>query len=374
MPVELPSLGGRWGAYASQLRSRISRISSSEELIFFSQSPEAGVETHLPQRDLIGHCQGLDLQLLADDLPRHLYDALPSFRSPCIIRSEYVVDYKGRKIDLVSQCSAATILTILNLLKGNWPRTVCDVGGGTGTYARSWLTNSAHRPELVAIIDIPETLIYSETLLRAELGDGEVQYISSPTSILSKSGIILCPIANIRALENVSFDLVMNTASMQEMTDEWVEWYMAWLDRQPCRCFYSANFFANALTNMREGHNSWSPRPSPRWQLIYSGLHLGQRNSATMLFRKDGDETALQNGRYAKGAEAWLGYLEIARRNRNESSLRRALDFARSEMPFVPKEAWQVAKTLSEITSSAHDKEVFERLDRMRKTGNEAAH
>jgi hypothetical protein len=223
------------------------------------------------------------------------------------------------------------------------------------------------------IVDIPETLVYSETLLRTELGDGKVQYISTPASVPNRSGVVLCPVANIRALENTSFDLVTNTWSMQEMTDAWVDWYMEWLDRQPCRFFYSENYFANALTNMREGHNSWSPRPSSRWQLIRSRFYLGTRNAAVMLFRKNGGGTDRPFGGNLKGAEAWLAYLDLARCQKDEPSLRQALDFAQS-LPFIPKETWEVAKMLSKLTDSARDKELFHNLDQMRKRGNEASH
>jgi hypothetical protein len=267
------------------------------------------------------------------------------------------------------------VLTLLKLLQDNRPRTICDIGGGTGSTARCWLTNSAHRPDLVVIVDIPETLVYSEALLRSELGDSQVQYLASPTCTPMRSGVILCPIANIRRLENISFDLVTNTTSMQEMTDEWVDWYMDWIDRQPCCFFWSANHFANGISNMREGHNSWSPRPSPRWQLVYSKIHLGPRNSARMLFQKEANAVPVEQATVAsKGLDAWLAHLELARCRRDEQSLRRALEFASSNLPFMPKETWQLSKMLLQITRSQRDKELFESLDQIRKAGNEAAH
>ena len=374
MSADLPSLGDRWGAYASELRSRIQRLSSLEELIHLGQSPEAGVETHFPPQELIGHCHSCDLELLAD-LPSDLYAAFSSFRSPRIIRPDFVVEYRGRTIDFITLLAARTVLTLLKLLQDKRPRTICDIGGGTGSTARCWLTNSAHRPDLVVIVDIPETLVYSEALLRSELGESQVQYLAGPTCTPVRSGVILCPIANIRRLENISFDLVTNTTSMQEMTDEWVDWYMDWIDRQPCCFFWSANHFANGISNMREGHNSWSPRPSPRWQLVYSKLHLGPRNSAHMLFQKDANAVPVEQATVAsKGLDAWLAHLELARCRRDEQSLRRALEFASSNLPFMPKETWQLSKMLLQITRSQRDKELFESLDQIRKAGNEAAH
>jgi putative sugar O-methyltransferase len=369
---DLPPLGDRWGAYAARLRATVRRLSSIEELILFGQSQKAGVETQMPPHQLSAYCQSADLQMAAH-MPRHLYESFQSFRSPRVVSPEHSVQYRGRTMDFVTLSAAQTVVVVLNLLKDEIPRSICDIGGGTGKFALSWLVNGAHKADLVAIIDIPETLIYSEALLRSELGDAFVQYISSPADVPNRSGIVLCPIANARALEDVSFDLVTNTHSMQEMTDAWVDWYMAWLDRQPCRFFWSSNFFANPISNMAEGHNSWSPRPSPSWQMIYSVVAVGTRNSANMLFRKDDDHRAPEVSA-SKGIEGWLAHLDAARCLRSEPSLRRALEFSRSELPFVPKEAWQVAKMLSAITDSAQDRDVFCVLDSMRRTGVEAAH
>jgi hypothetical protein len=76
----------------------------------------------------------------------------------------------------------------------------------------------------------------------------------------------------------------------------------------------------------------------------------------------------------SKGVDAWLAYLELARCHQDELWLRRAVEFASSNLPFMPKEAWQLSKMLLQITRSQRDKELFENLDRIRKAGNEAAH
>src|SRR5262249_34818198 len=202
------------------------------------QSAEAGVETHYRPEELLGHCHSIDLGLLADLSRADLYAASASFHAPRVIRPDAVVAYRGRRIDYVTLCAADNILRILDLLGDDRPRTVCDIGGGTGTGARAWLTNSAHRPDLVAIVDIPETLVYAEAMLRSELGDERVQYVADRTLIPNSSGVVLCPVGNVAALARLSFDLVTNTYSMQEMTDAWIDWYMDWLDRQTCRYFY----------------------------------------------------------------------------------------------------------------------------------------
>jgi hypothetical protein len=49
------------------------------------------------------------------------------------------------------------------------------------------------------------------------------------------------------------------------------------------------------------------------------------------------------------------------------------LEFA-AAMPFMPKEAWQVAKTLAGVTKSEADQKIFEKLNHMRISGFKAAH
>jgi hypothetical protein len=365
----LPSLGRRWGAYAARLRSRIKAVKTPEELILLGQSGDAGVEKHFDRTELMAICEASDLQMHGA-LPPHLYDAMPSFRSPKHVPSSSSISYRGRTLDFVTAGAANAILQILSII-GEPPRTVCDIGGGTGKYAMAWLTNSAHQPDLVVIIDLPETLVYSEALLRTELGGGRVQYITSEETIPSRTGVVLCPVAYTRALQPLSFDLVTNKGSMQEMTDEWIDWYMAFLDRQECRFFWSSNYFASALSNMHEGHNAWSARPSPLWQMIHSEISLSTRSNLVALFRKE-DGHCEPSDRGRRGADGWLGKLEHARCRRDEASLRGAIDFARSDLPFVPKEAWQAAKMLAELTHAPDDKRLFGDLDAMRRSGIEA--
>jgi hypothetical protein len=320
VPQGLPSLGERWGSYAQKLRDRIDIIRSAEELVSIGQSPASGIETSLPPQELTGYCDSFYLRMLETTMPDHLIGAFQSFHSPPM--TTYKTTYQDRNIDFVTLVAGVELLTIFHWLDGNYPKSVCDIGGGTGKYAHAWLTNSVHRPDLIVILDIPETLVFSETLLRTVFGDA-VQYITDASVVPNEKGIVLCPVANAAVLRKLSFDLVMNTGSMQEMTDTWIDWYMDWLDQQPCKYFYSDNFFANALANIREGHNSWSPRPSARWQMIRSAFYSGVRNIAVMMFEKDGASQTRQQP--SRGGYGWLQRLDIARSNGDEVSYRQAL-------------------------------------------------
>jgi hypothetical protein len=85
--------------------------------------------------------------------------------------------------------AARTVLTLLKLLQDNRPRTICDIGGGTGSTARCWLTNSAHRPQIVVIVDIPETLVYSEALLQRRHGSSAKCCFGSPARSGTKNSL-----------------------------------------------------------------------------------------------------------------------------------------------------------------------------------------
>ena len=52
---------------------------------------------------------------------------------------------------------------------------------------------------------------------------------------------------------------------MPEMTEEWVDFWMDYLDAANVSLFYSLNYFGQPLEFMAESMNAWSPRPHPRW-------------------------------------------------------------------------------------------------------------
>src|SRR5262249_22958690 len=117
--------------------------------------------------------------------------------------------------------------------------------------------------------------------------------------------------------------------------------------------------------------NSWAPRPSPRWRLMHSNVTLGIRRGAQLLFAKGDAPATPALATPGAGAEKWLALLEIARCRRDEPSYRSALSFA-DAMPFMPKEAWQLARWLAELTGTEVDRERFRALDHQRQAGTEA--
>ena len=366
----LPVFGDRWNGYARELRRRLPTLRSAEELINYGQSPMAGIESHLRGESLRAYIDRCITS--ASDVPSGLLEHFSSFNASSLVSERIVTRYRGARLDANLVNVAITILRLISMLRDELPKTVCDIGGGIGVSTLSWLKNTAHRPEYVTIIDLPETLIFADALLRHELGNAEVRYLLDdraidPAAVGAK--VLLCPISNVSALRPLEFDLVTNTFSMQEMTDEWVDWYMRWLDMQPCRYFYSANFFGTALARMREGRNSWSPRPSSGWSLqrFWVSDDDGDRPMAMQMFKKTSKESPAVSGSSSR-LDGWLTMLDRVRMNqcRDVNLLERSLRYGLELSP-IPKETWHLARATAALTDDPWAKSIFVRLSHIRR-------
>jgi putative sugar O-methyltransferase len=137
---------------------------------------------------------------------------------------------------------------------------ILEIGGGYGALARLWMINKTAKIRRYVIVDLPESLFYSEVCLRAELGD-DIGYWEGKDP---GTRIVLVPIGRLHEYTAMS-DLVINVGSMQEMSDTWVSFYMTWLDQYKPRFFYSLNYMGQAITAMHESRTFWAPRPSMAW-------------------------------------------------------------------------------------------------------------
>ncbi len=140
------------------------------------------------------------------------------------------------------------------------PRTVLEIGGGYGAFARLWLTSNIAPCDRYYIVDIPESLFFAEAYLRKHFGDSVGYWKDRDPG----TKIVLIPLPSLKDID-LSVDLVISMGSMQEMTNNWVKFYMDWLDRIKVTFFYSINYAGQPLYEMGESRNLWSPRPSQQW-------------------------------------------------------------------------------------------------------------
>lgn len=178
---------------------------------------------------------------------------------------ETMIKYKGKLISNILYFHLRYILQCLtNVSK---PHTICEIGGGYGGSARLWFTNTFFNPKSYVIIDFPEALFFSNLFLKATLPNVNVIHLEKTITLekLPENSIILCPFHLLDKLKPLKFDLVLNTGSLQEMTEEAVDFWMDWIDQSNSQFFYSLNYFSQPLNFLAEGYCLWSTRLSNRW-------------------------------------------------------------------------------------------------------------
>jgi hypothetical protein len=166
-------------------------------------------------------------------------------------------------------------------------------------------------------------------------------------------------------------DLVINTGSMQEMTDEWVDFWMQWLKKQDCRWFYSVNYFASPLSSLPETRSTWSPRLTSEWTVrlqrfnpAFVKIHgIFNRNIAEILAQKQSNaprvsrQSAESQYRLMQekifDGQVLLESLDIIHSHPDEGIMWDLLQRCATEMPVIPKESWYLADYLDKHAGTA---------------------
>jgi putative sugar O-methyltransferase len=264
-----PAAGPRWGRYAQRMQAFIAGNTSAAAAIHFAQS-----KVDFESRD---GCADADIAL-AQQMREILTEAYPALAWLIPYFSDSPLSRPGtmRRVGdvLVSRFLyyfAGRLLKAGQLLGA--PRTVCDLGGGTGFTGRLWLMAGDLAPATYIDIDLPESLYFSELYLAAHVGEDQVGMVGDDgvAPHLGKK-VILVPIDRLEALEGVAIDLITNFGSLQEMSEFWVDFYAAALDRLDAKYLFSQNYFAQPVDNIGEGANLWAPRLGPRWRTISAEL------------------------------------------------------------------------------------------------------
>jgi len=173
--------------------------------------------------------------------------------------------------------------------------TVCEIGGGYGGPARLWLTNPIRRIKNYTIVDLPESLFYAETFLRAACPDAEIVYCKSERDCRNDKNntFYLVPIHLAQGTAAMRFDLITNTGSLAELSDEWVDYWSKWLQAQQCNLFYSHNYFGIPVGKLFEARNIIAPATPPGWRVGQLRMNhplmiltSADRNSAELLLTR----------------------------------------------------------------------------------------
>jgi len=357
---DLPSYGVRWGAYAERMRAAIAALPGPVAALRYAQQ-RVGFEHRLPAGQALRH-YALYQRELESEFPRHAA-ALAGFDDPPASAPETQFVLGGRAASNIVPYIARIVLSCLTRLPEP-PRVVLELGGGYGAPARAWLTNPVAAPRAYVIVDIAESLFFADAFLSMTFGAEAVHYVADRTpldpGVLDRHRIVLCPVERLEAVEALPVDLVVNTGSLQEMSEGWVDHYMAWLDRQRVRFFHSLNYAAQPVGHLAESVNLWSPRPSARWMARDLRWNPGflrmqaDRNFLDALYEKTGAElspeaAAARLGVLAERAmtgQVLCEHLDLVRRCPTPEVALAVLRRAMTEMAFHPKEALWLAERL----------------------------
>lgn len=154
------------------------------------------------------------------------------------------------------------------------------------------------------------------------------------------------------------------------MSDAYVTFYMAKIDRSSAHYFYSFNRFAQDVSEPSEMMRYAAPTMSPQWRAEMKRFYQGQRSRAEIFFKRVGEDTvaidmaktAVDGPDPGNGME-FLDLFDTVRRAGKRELLLEAATKAILGMPSIPQEAVWLARTAVPI--SATGRYILRVLDRL---------
>ena len=161
--------------------------------------------------------------------------------------------------------------TTINMKSGI--KRVIEIGGGYGSLAR--IFKIMEEDLTYAIIDLPESIFFAHIYLALNFPNAKIAYINQNQKIdMDNYDFALIPVQFYQALSNDEFDIVINTGSLQEMTDNAVRFWMDFIQNSiRVKMFYSLNYFMNIKKRYseisKEESNQICPTLDPFWKMKY---------------------------------------------------------------------------------------------------------
>jgi putative sugar O-methyltransferase len=380
----LPEFGNRWGSFQKTMAARIATFHSCDEAIDYGQ--QCGFDHRSPLNEKSAYNIELAVHFLRYEY-QHFAQHIDNFKESPFSLPSSLLFYPGTSnpISEVMYFHAFYVLTLLSF--DPTISRICEIGGGYGNPAWLWFRNSIHRVDHYTIIDMPESLFFAEVFLSLSLPDVSIKYIIDPkdmddTDAHGKS-ITLCPIQHHAETKRRKYDVVVNTGSYSEMTDEWVEFWGQWLGKQKTRLFYSHNMFGNPVDKLYEGRSTYAPIVPENWEIAFIRtmhsmvlLQSGARRFAEMIFRCNSAQAVKQSNVEStfaamRGKKLTLSdYIWFAYNINRHTSLSTQLDFIekiRHDFGYDPVElirmTTNVLKSRNLLTLDQKKREYIENLN-----------
>lgn len=151
-------------------------------------------------------------------------------------------------------------------------RRILEIGTGYGGLARIYKTMC---PGVTyTLTDLPESLFYANVFLRANFPEARTFYVTDAyPANPSDYDFIFVPAQLSPLLAGQSFDLTLNTGSLQEMAEPTANYWMDLIqNRIRTDFFYSWNYFLNDRTTLPEVKDTPSficPQLDRHWEITY---------------------------------------------------------------------------------------------------------
>lgn len=367
LTADQPKNSNRWTFFQQDMRRLIEAHTDISQAILHAQTcgfdhraPIAGNEQKVL---LCRHC-------LIYEYPQFA-EAIDKFTDSTLSIPSTVALYKGGP--LVGDMLYFHVSYILAALSFN-PNisTVCEIGGGYGGPARLWLTNTISHIKNYTIVDLPESLFYAEVFLRATSPSLNIVYCKTKEDFenTQENTVYLVPIQLAHLTSKMKFDLVTNTGSLAELSDEWVAYWSRWLDAQQCNQFYSHNYFGISVDRLFESRNIFAPLTPSGWRTsrvrINPPLMLlqsAERNAAEIMMVRSNSglnrewiyqiQNLQQDDPLTLRDFAYYLFNLPAPAQCDASAELRLLKKALAELTFVPKELIYLATRISAAPSFA---------------------
>jgi hypothetical protein len=151
-------------------------------------------------------------------------------------------------------------------------------------------------------------------------------------------------------------DLVINTGSMQEMTDDWIDFYIRWLAKYNTRYFYSLNYIAQPISVMGESRNLWSQRLGAEWSTRHLRLNIPlldlegpARDFLEVLYEKSPASRTLKEWSIYRGhllsKTTYVEGLDLLRQDFTVKNAKTFVSVAQ-QLPYYPKELLYIVEWL----------------------------
>jgi putative sugar O-methyltransferase len=351
---KLPAVGARWGTYSDQIRALANSTNDPLMVIRTAQEWQGSFESRHTTDALAGYAADLDALILRE-FPEFATN-LASFAESDTAPADKVAFRNGRK---VSSPVLSQTRTVLRGIKTARPKVVLDIGGGTGSTGRLWMTNTVHNPRRYIDLDLPESLFFAEVYLRHALPDADVIYLHSAIDLLrcaipsTRKQVVLVPAHKHHLARWLGADLVTNTGSLQEMTTEYVDHYMRIIEECGARYFYSSNYFAQKIEVLVESMNYAAPTLPSHWKarnLVWWPDEF--RGVAEVVYERteSADDDIHDFGLTPKDQSEFLHLFDALRHTSDANEIIDAVKRTKAALPYVPKETLYLARRAKSLS------------------------